>query len=487
MTFTTSLKLIACVFLLSCALSISALAQITTLTSFDGANGRDPGYPAAAFVQGTNGYLYGTTAAGGANDEGTVFRMIPAGTLSTLYSFCSQPGCSDGAVPNAGLIQATDGNFYGTTNVGGTDNNGTIFKITPAGMLTTIYRFCSLSGCQDGIHPSAGLLQASDGNFYGTTYAAGADGAGTVFKMTKAGVLTTLLSFTGQNGSQPFFGSLIQGTDGYLYGTTITGGPFGACGSDGGCGTAFRMSTGGTLTTIYNFCAQLNCPDGYSPYGGLVQGTDGSLYGTTSFGGLGFGTVFKITAPGKLTVLHSFNFTDGGHPEAGLIQATDGNFYGTTPSGGADGLGGTLFQITRGGNLTTLYNFCSQANCADGNGAFSGLVEATNGTLYGTTFAGGTSSSCNGGCGTAFSLSVGLVPFVETRPSSGRPGTRVIVVGNALSGTTAVRLRGIPAIFRVISDTEIVADLPTSAGTGYVTVYTPTGTLRSNVPFRVLP
>jgi len=485
MTSTLSLKLTACVSLLFSFWSISALAQVTTLASFDGANGRDPGYPAAAFVQGTNGYLYGTTAAGGANDEGTVFRMSVAGKLTTLYSFCLQSGCSDGAVPNAGLIQATDGNFYGTTNVGGNNNNGTVFKITPAGILTTIYRFCSLSGCQDGSNPSAGLLQASDGSFYGTTYNGGAYGGGIVFKMTKAGVLTTTLSFNGANGWNPLFGSLIQGNDGNLYGTTVNGGANEGCGGFG-CGIVFRMTLRGNLTTLYTFCAQSNCADGMSPFGGLIQGTDGYLYGTTTNGGTGYGTTFKLTGPGKLATLHSFNFSDGGYPEAGLVQGTDGNFYGTTPEGGTSGLGGTLFEITPAGDFTTLYSFCSEANCADGNGAFSGLVQATSGALYGATFTGGTSSNCIGGCGTAFILPTGLAPFVETRLSSGRPGARVIVLGSDLTGTSAVSFNGTPAVFTVVSPTEIVATVPIGATSGLVTVSTPKGTLTSNKAFQVL-
>lgn len=487
MTSTSLLKLTASVFLLLSVLSISALAQVTTLASFDEANGRDPGFPAAAFVQGTNGYLYGTTVAGGANDEGTIFRMSSTGILTTLYSFCSQPGCSDGAVANAGLIQGTDGNFYGTTGLGGTNNLGTIFKITPAGGLTTIYRFCVELGCQGGTNPEAGLLQASDGNFYGTTANGGAYGLGTVFKMTKAGVVTTVVSFNGANGMNPLFGSLIQGTDGSLYGTTGNGGANTGCGSSTGCGTAFRVTLQGSLTTLYSFCAQLNCADGASPFGGLVQGIDGTLFGTATEGGIGYGTAFRITGPGKLTVLHSFNFTDGAYPEAGLLYANDDNFYGTTSEGGENGLGGTLFQITPRGDLTTLYNFCSKANCADGNGAFSGLLEATTGTLYGATFAGGTSSNCIGGCGTAFSLSVGLGPFVETRLTSGRPGARVIVLGSGLTGTSAVNFDGIPAVFTVVSATETVATVPIGAANGFVTLSTPTGTIRSNVPFRVLP
>jgi uncharacterized repeat protein (TIGR03803 family) len=482
-------KRMTCIVLLFCAAAISAPAQLTTFASFDKTDGRDPGFPGTPFVQGTNGILYGTTVAGGANDEGTVFEIGPAGKIILLYSFCSQPGCSDGAVANAGLVQATNGNFYGTTADGGTNNMGTVFEITPQGKLTTLYRFCSQSGCSDGADPSAGLVQASDGNFYGTTYAGGANGDGTVFKITKAGALTTLASFSGANGTGPDFGSLIQSSDGNFYGTTFVGGANASgCGDNRGCGTIFRMTPHGELTSLYSFCAQPNCTDGVELFGGLVQGTNGNFYGTTAVGGTnGYGTVFEITPAGKLRTLHSFDSTDGAYPEAALTQGTDGNFYGTTSGGGANGDRGTVFEITSAGTLTTLYNFCSQSNCSDGTGPFEGLMQATNGEFYGTTFAGGLSSNCIGGCGTAFSLSTGLGPFIETRLSSGKTGSPVTILGNNLTGATAVSFNRTPAAFTVLSETEIETTVPTGATTGFVTVATPSRTLTSNKPFQVIP
>jgi uncharacterized repeat protein (TIGR03803 family) len=482
-------KRMACIVLLFCAATISVPAQLTTLASFDKADGRDPGFPGTPFVQGTNGNLYGTTVAGGANDEGTVFEITPAGKIITLYSFCSQPGCSDGAVANAGMVQGTDGNFYGTTALGGTNNMGTVFEITPEGKLTTLYLFCSQSGCSDGADPSGGLIQASDGHFYGATYAGGANGDGTVFKITKAGTLTTLASFDGTNGQGPDFGSLIQGVDNNFYGTTLVGGAnASACEDSRGCGTVFRMTPHGELTSLYSFCAQPNCADGFELFGGLVQGTNGNFYGTTPVGGTnGYGTVFEITPAGRLRTLHSFDSTDGAYPEATLIQGTDGNFYGTTSGGGANGDRGTVFEITPAGTLTTLYNFCSQSNCSDGTGPFESLMQATNGDFYGTTFSGGLSSNCIGGCGTAFSLSTGLGPFIETRLSSGKTGSHLMILGNNLTGATAVNFNGTPSAFTVPSQTEIETTVPTGATTGFVTVATPSGTLTSNKPFRVIP
>jgi uncharacterized repeat protein (TIGR03803 family) len=481
-------KRMACIVILFYAATLPAPAQLTTLASFDKTDGRDPGWPASPFVQGTNGNLYGTTIAGGANDEGTVFEISPAGKLVTLYSFCSQPSCSDGAIPNAGLLQALDGNLYGTTNAGGRNNLGTIFEITPKGKLTTIYYFCSQSGCSDGANPSAGLVQGSDGNFYGTTAVGGSFGVGIVFKITKEGVLTTLASFDGSNGQGPAFGSLIQATDGNFYGTTLVGGANASCGDTRGCGTIFRMTPHGELTSLYSFCTQPNCTDGFELYGGLVQGANGNFYGITTLGGANdYGTVYELARSGEFRTLHSFDSSDGAYPEAALIQGTDGNFYGTTSGGGANGDRGTVFQITPAGTLTTLYNFCSQSNCSDGTGPFESLIQATNGEFYGTTFAGGLSSNCIGGCGTAFSLSMGLGPFVETRLGSGKVGSHVILLGNSLTGTTAVNFNGTSSSFTVLSETAIETTVPTDATTGFVTVATPSGTLRSNQPFQVIP
>jgi uncharacterized repeat protein (TIGR03803 family) len=380
-----------------------------------------------ALVQATNGDLYGTTAGVGANGHGTVFKITPSGTLTTLYGFGSQT--TDGYGANAGLVQATNGYLYGTTTLGGAgpygSGGGTVFKITPSGTLTTLYSFCTQYGCPDGDQPNAGLVQATNGYLYGTTKTGGAYGYGAVFKITPSGTLTTIYSFCARSGcpdgDQPNAG-LVQATNGYLYGTTEFGGagPYGS-----GGGTVFKITPSGTLTTLYSFCLQSGCPDGELPLSGLVQGTNGYLYGTTAAGGANgnLGTVFKITPSGTLTTVYSFcsqsGCADGDDPVAGLVQATDGNFYGTTDYGGAGkyGSGGTVFKITPSGKLTTLYSFCSQSRCTDGEYPYAALVQATNGDFYGTTYVGGaTIGGCmlGNGCGKVFSLSVSLGPFVET-------------------------------------------------------------------------
>ncbi|MHB8218342.1 MAG: choice-of-anchor tandem repeat GloVer-containing protein [Candidatus Sulfotelmatobacter sp.] len=454
-------------------LSLSA-QTFTTLHSFDLTDGATP---FAGLIQATDGNLYGTTGAQGTNGGGTVFKITPGGTLTTLYSFATCGSCTDGYSPIAGLVQATNGDFYGTTLSGGVFLEGTVFKITPSGALTTLYSFCAQTNCTDGQAPN-GLVQATDGNFYGTAEVGGANGQGTVFKITPSGVLTTLYSFCSQSscleGGRPTQ-TLIQGSDGSLYGTTPG---FGA----NDAGTVFRITTSGALTTLYSFCAQSNCTDGGTPNAPLVQAANGSFYGETAGGGANFfyGTIFKITSTGTLTTLHSFDAIDGEAADGGLVQGSDGNFYGTTSSGGVNS-GGTAFKITPSGTLTTLYSFCVQyPSCGDGQTPVAALVQDTNGVFYGTTELGGTDAA-----GTIFSLSVGLHPFVVTKPNSGRVGAAVKILGTNLTGVTSVTFNGTAATFTVVSRSEITTTVPTGATTGKVKVVTSGGTLTSNANFRV--
>jgi len=271
--------------------------------------------------------------------------------------------------------------------------------------------------------------------------------------------------------------------------------------SPAGAGTVFKITPSGTLTTLYSFTGNT---DGGCPMGGLIQATDGNFYGTTLQGGAnagsngnGAGTIFKITPSGTLTTLYSFcsqsGCTDGEEPLAGLVQATDGNFYGTTYYGrGNAGVwgdsAGTIFKITPGGALTTLYSFCPQSGCPDGSNPIAGLAQATNGNLYGTAeYGGDTTGTCAVyGCGTVFSLSVGLGPFVETLPTSAKVGAAVKILGTNLTGATGVSFNGTPATsFKVVSSSEITTTVPAGATTGTVTVVAPGGTLSSNVPFDV--
>jgi uncharacterized repeat protein (TIGR03803 family) len=461
--------------------SINSFVAFTTLHSFSFTDG---GFPLAGLVQATDGNLYGTTALGGTDGVGTVFEMTPGGVLTMLYSFSK---ATDGNDPQAVLIQATNGELYGTTTEISSEGAGTVFEITPSGALTTLYDFgpnCSTIGCPNGGNPQAGLIQASDGSFYGTTSYGGANSAGTVFQVTSGGALTTLYAFCSQGGSNCTdgiapIGGLVQGADGNLYGTTAAGGT----GSINGAGTIFKITSTApyTLTTLHIFCPQgPPCMDGSAPYAGLIQATDGNFYGTTVSGGAdNDGTVFEIspTPPYTLTTLHSFDGTDGNGPYGALAQATDGNIYGTTQLGGANG-DGAVFEISPASpnTLTTLHSFGG----ADGDKPDGTLIQDTNGTLYGTTYGGGTNSD-----GTIFSLSIGLGPFVKTNPTTGAVGSVVVILGTNLTGATSVTFNGTPATFTVKSKTEITTTVPSGATTGAVRVVTPTGTLSSNLPFTV--
>jgi uncharacterized repeat protein (TIGR03803 family) len=476
-------KLICIVFAFCLVTALASPAQtFTTVYNFAGYpnDGFDPFY--GPLIQGSDGNFYGTTAYGGANNGGsssvcpssgcgTVFKVIPGGTVSILYSFCAEANCTDGAVPYAGLVQGTDGNFYGTTAYGGmscTDSAygcGTVFQLTPAGVLTTLHSFAGSPG--DGTQPQGALVEGTDGNFYGTTYLGGSSGSGTFFQITPAGTLTELHFFVAQStdGAYPS-GGLMLGSDGNFWGTTTLGGSSGL----NGYGTVFKTSSTGTLRIVHAFCSVSGCADSQQPYGALVQGSDGNFYGTTSGAGTDEGSVFKITLQGTLTTLHHFagSPTEGAVPYAGLIQNTDGNFYGTTAGGGANSSPtcagcGTAFGITPGGTLTTLYSFCSQANCADGYGPYGALVQGKDGSIYGTTNYGGTVSSCDPpyGCGTVFNLaqqptttaiasSVNPSPYGQsvtftatvTRQGSGTPTGTVTFTYGSTTLCNAVTLSG---------------------------------------------
>jgi uncharacterized repeat protein (TIGR03803 family) len=487
--------LVALVFLVT-TLTILHAQTVKTIVNFDGTNGSDT--LVMAPLQGLDGKLYGATSAGGTNTCtlfglssacGVVFSTTTSGTLAVLHNFNG----TDGASPDGTLVQDAHGNLYGVTLFGGLNTAcavygangcGTVFKITTKGVFTSLYSFCSLTNCADGADPIGGLVVGTDGSLYGATSIGGnyvdcsGYGCGTIFRITPEGKLTTLYSFAGTDGSSPA-GPLVQSFSGILYGAAGGGGTY----NDG---TVFKITTGGTLTTLHNF----NGTDGMiaNP---LLLGTDGNFYGTTLGGGTSTniacpsyacGTVYKITPSGKLTTLYDFcsqaNCTDGFAPYWTLVQATDGSLYGNTSEfNGTPGYG-TIFKITTGGTFTNLYTFSG----TDGFFPEGAMMQATNGILYGTTGFGGTF-----GNGNIFVLSEGLGAFVETEPTSGKVGSKVIVLGNNLKGATSVTFNGTAAAFTVLSSTEITSTVPTGATTGVVEVTTSSGSLRSNVVFHVRP
>lgn len=467
----------------------------TSLYSFDGSGAG----PYAPLIQATDGNLYGTASADYLANNGTVFKITPDGVLTTLYSFCTNDICPNGNYPVAPLVEDSAGNFYGTTYYGGIkifgNGPGTVFKITPGGALTTLHVFCSLIDCADGENPTSALIQGPDGSFYGTTPFGGRHGWGNIFKITPTGELVTIYSFCARqncrDGAEP--SGLILGTDGAYYGLTAVGGANSCTGY--GCGTAFRFTPDGRLTTLYSFCSQNGCADGDEPVGGLLEAADGNFYSTTSLGGTntcliggvnyGCGTAFRITSNGTLTILYNFcsrgGCKDGEYPRGNLIQATDGILYGTTIEGGSGDYGTVFALTTDGSTLTTLHSFCF-LSCTDGAFPEAALVQDTNGTFYGTTASGGLS-----GLGTVFSLAVGLGPFVEPQPASGKPGTTVRILGTDLNGATDVTFNGVAAAFKVNSASLITAVAPVGVTTGRIQVTTPHGLLSSNVLFRAIP
>ena len=308
---------------------ITTSGSFTTLHSFSGKDGANPYAP---LIQGTGGTLYGTTETSGSNGYGTAFAITTSGSLSTLHSFSDG---DDGGHPYGALVQGSGGQLYGTTMDGGANGHGIIFEITSSGSFYTLHAF---TGGADGGTPDAGLvLGGTDELLYGTTTAGGKSSAGTMFQFAvTTGSFTTLHSFVaGTEGAKPG-GALVQGTGGNFYGTTETDGT-------GGYGTVYNLNTDGAFFVMHSFAGGAN---GSNPQGGLVQASDGNFYGTTEKDGTsGYGTVFEITPSGAFATLHAFKGgSDGANPYGGMIQGTDGTLYGTTEADGADNHG-TIFQL----------------------------------------------------------------------------------------------------------------------------------------------
>ena len=385
----------------------------------------DGAQPGAALIADDAGNLYGTTWTGGStkcfDGCGIVFRLAPGGSYKVLYSFCSEnSSCADGELPEAPLILDGSGNLYGTTALGGANDQGTVFRLAPDGTETVLYSFCSRTNCTDGSGPTAGLVMDPKGNLFGVTGSGGAScipyGCGTVFKLRPEGKEKVLYSFCSQSscadGSYPN-GTVVMDRKGNLYGTTQNGGAnFVNCDNYDYdfCGTVFKVSPAGTETVLYSFCADAGCPDGNGPLGGVVFDVNDNLYGTTASGGVlnsicpndnggsegGCGVVFKVRAGGKETVLYHFctlpNCADGAYPLAGvMLKSIKGvlTLYGTAEFGGAQGTNGAGVVFSLAGNKeTVLHSFCSKANCADGEYPHSGVI-SEGGSLGGAALAGG--------------------------------------------------------------------------------------------------
>jgi uncharacterized repeat protein (TIGR03803 family) len=459
---------------LTFSLAVRAQAQtFSTFAVFDGTNGSGP----YAVVQATDGNFYGVTAYGGAAQKGNVVRITPSGEVTSIYDFCSQLHCRDGATPQTPLVLGSDGNLYGVTVSGGSATNGldgwgTAYKMTLAGQITTLNIFCKATPCVDGTHP-VGIMQASDGNLYGTTFGGGGPDDGVLFRLTTSGGFTVLHTFCSlancADGAWPT-SSPIQGNDGSIIGTTVGGGI-----SDGGI--VWALTPAGSFNLVHRFpCGGNPCPRGGAPVS-VVQDAQGNFFGTAGGGDAGQGAIFEITAAHEFKILHSFTGGDLVLGNAGLTLANDGNLYGTTQ--GINGFG-DIFQITPDGAYSILHTFLSQSVITTPS---SGLFQAPDGKFYGSALGYCDAPfSCNGAI---YSLDNNLSPLVQPVPRAGKVGKTVLILGNGLTGTSSVTFNGVSAQFTVQSDTYIKATVPAGATTGTISVVTPSGMLNSNPQFVV--
>jgi uncharacterized repeat protein (TIGR03803 family) len=447
-------------------------ASLVILHNFgDGSVVNDGAQPACSLIQAPDGNFYGTTNAGGIAGNGTVFKMTPQGVITILHVFQDDSVINDGSSPN-GLVRGTDGNFYGTTFFGGGNGLGAVFEITPQGQVTILHSFGDGSVPNDGTGPSDSMIQGSDGNFYGTTPNGGSGGAGVVFKISSQGQYTILHNFG--DGSVPNDGHLssgriIQGSDGNFYGETQQGGT-------AGFGTVYKMTPQGVVTILHSFSDGTVNMDGAQPSGSLTQGPDSNFYGSTSDGGAssgasGFGTVYKITPQGQVTILHRFN--DGSVPNDGqfplsLILGQNGNYYGMTDVGGSSGLG-TIFQITPQGVVTILHSFGDGSVLHDGlTPTDASLLQTSDGSLYGTTINGGVVGGFNGG--TVFKFNPSLPVLTSALTTNGTVSLPFSYQPVATNAPTSYAATGLPAGLSIDANTGLITGTPTAPGTTTATL-----------------
>jgi uncharacterized repeat protein (TIGR03803 family) len=432
--------------------------------------------PQSSLVEDGNGNLYGTSLLGGAHSFGCVFKITPGGTVTILHSFAS--GSNDGLSPNASLVLASDGNLYGTTSGGGSAQQGTVFMITTNGALTILHNFGDGSVTHDGAIPEAGLIEALDGNLYGTTSHGGSAGKGTVFEITLPQHVATILHHFGDgtvinDGLLPAVG-LAQDSQGNLYGTTSTGGSANA-------GVVYKINVQKQLSTLYSFSQPTTVsfasgvppsgPGGFTPNSRLALGSDGNLYGTTLASDYGFGTVYKITPQGVESVLHYFGdgsvANDGKEGTQGdqvIVRGSDGNFYGTT-SGGGSASAGVVFEMTPNGQMTILHSFADKTVTTDGTKPEGGVMEGSDGNIYGTTSNGGSASM-----GTIFKIIPGeseVTSSLAVNAALNQPFSYQIVATNS---PISYAYDTLPPGLHLDASSGLISGTPTVVGTTHVTI-----------------
>jgi uncharacterized repeat protein (TIGR03803 family) len=499
-------------------------AQVTTLLhSFgDGTtlpstitNFNDASNPTSNLVEGRDGNFYGTTTNAGPDGNGVAFVMTPNGTVTIIHIFGDGTTPNDGTNPMGALIQGTgnDNNFYGTTANGGDNTNGTAFSMTPSGQVTILHSFggsaLNVDGSpapEDAIFPESGLIRGSDGNFYGTSSNGGSNGVGTAFSMSPAGVVTILHSFTFGTTDLSFPETcLVQARNGTFYGIATSGG-------DTGNGGIFSITAGGQFALIHSFgdgAFALNgaaVTDGIQPQAAPLvqgQGTDNNFYGTTPSGGAnGLGTVFFVTAAGRVTILYSFGntSTDGDTPEGGLAEDAAGNFYGTA-SGQTNGGNGLVFKVTPAGVETVLHQFNQPVDTTtihddgtlvdkflgddpnnnnapiytegDGFNPVAGLILGADNNLYGSTSDGGGGPILNftsQPSGTLFKIAIGTPSLTGPEILSGNVGTGVGFTVTGTNNPAQFAAAGLPAGLSIDASTGTIAGIPTAIGRGDATI-----------------
>lgn len=455
--------------------SVPAQAQTpTVLYRFAGFDG-DACATRGNIVQGRDGNMYGGGAAACGSGSGTIYKISPAGVESAFFVFSSQwTNCG-----GAGLTLGSDGNFYGVCETGNPElAMGNIFRLTPAGVITDLHDFDGTNGDSAPVYPP---IQASDGNFYGVS-GNEEQVCGNIYKMTPAGVYTNLHTFV--FGNECHSSNLVQASDGNLYGTLAQ------CTLPGSSGCVYKISTKGVFKEIHGF----SFTTGDNPCTGVIQGKDGRLYGATNQGAAnGSGNIYKMTTAGVATDLHDFNnATDAScvnniGPPVNLLQVTDGTFYGVNPAYGPNG-NGSIYKLTAAGVFSA---FLFPNPPIDGNLPSSTLIQNTNGLVFGTTPSGGGGTCFGGACfGTFFSVATGDVPFVNLEPTqtTGNVGASVGMFGQGFSGASVVKFGGVAATSVTLSGASyLTAVVPAGAHTGAVTVTTGGTTLTSPQTFKVLP